>query len=98
MNKALTERRHDKLEDNARVTQNFVIFLRPGEREETLVHTYVSSFQVPVRTWFLSSTLVGAVSDRHQSGTQKYFRSVAMPPSTHTLYVETVVEDASQGH
>ena len=37
----------------------------PGEREETLVHSYLSSFRVPVRTRFVSSTLVGPVCGRH---------------------------------
>ena len=45
----------------------FILFLRPGEREETPVHTYSSSFRVPVRTRFVPSTLVGPVSDRHAS-------------------------------
>ena len=46
-------------------TYTFLFVLRPGEREETPVHTYFSSFRVPVRTRFVSSTLVGPVSDRH---------------------------------
>ena len=41
------------------------VFVSPGEREETPVHTYFSSFRVPVRTRFVFSTLVGPVSDRH---------------------------------
>ena len=41
------------------------VFFCPGEREKTPLHTYLSSFRVPVRTRFVSSTLVGPVCDRH---------------------------------
>ena len=38
---------------------SFFFFFCPGEREETPVHPYFSSFRVPVRTRFVSSTFVG---------------------------------------
>ena len=49
----------------------FVFLLRPREREETPVHTrphtYISSFNVPLRSRFGSSTFVGPVCYRHSS-------------------------------
>ena len=52
-------------------THNFFFFFAPrkarGNPYITPIHTYVSSFRVPVRTRYGSSAFVGPVCDRHQS-------------------------------
>ena len=52
-----------------------LFFLRPGEREEIPVHTYLSSF----RTRFVFSTLAWPVSDRHP-------RSVVYSENVRTMH------------
>ena len=50
----------------------FFFFSAPESERKTPVHTYFSSFRVPVRTRFVSSTLVGAACGRHESPCMYY--------------------------